>query len=359
MVIHNNRKHKLLWLILGIMPVLCIFLSTYSYAQGYYFSQYRATPMLINPAYAGYENDIYFGINYRWLTQANISFQTTQFASILPFYVQGQEKRHLGGLGISAISDLAGQFNEVKTYGVSLANAYNIHLDQYNIQMITFGLQASFTHTGIEFDDLNWPSQITYQGFDHSIAPSSQFGNQINYFSFNAGAMWSYDSRNKRKNVTNDYRLHLGVSAANLNKPDQSLLDDQVSILPMLYRVHGGGIFEINDDVRIAPDFLIMRQNENFQYNIGTSLSYTTPGQSGTKFENQGISLRMGTWYRFEDAFVFLLGAGNENFDAALSYDINASIDRADIRSQGALELSVAFKIQPDQSLKKIETPLY
>jgi len=342
-----------------MVAVSCIYLSNLSYAQGYFFSQYKATPLFVNPALAGYEDNIYFGLNYRLQQQAAISYQTSQFAAILPLYVQDQEKDHLGGIGISAVSDIAGEINEVKPYGFSFASAYNMKLDQYNVQMITLGLQASYTHTGIDFDDLDWPSQITYQGFDHSIVPSEQYGERVSYVSFNAGALWSYDSRNRRRDIHNDYRLQLGASVANLNEPEQSLIEGQNNNLPMLYKVHGGGIFELNEDVRIAPDFLVMMQNQHFQYNVGTSLSYTTAGKGGTKFENNGISMRLGTWYRVQDSFVFLVGASNENFDAAVSYDINASPDRAGIRSQGALELSVAFKIQRDNSLKKIETPLY
>ena len=359
MVRYANNRNIDTQLIVSIAAVFCVCLSNLSYAQGYFFSQYKATPLMVSPALAGYEDNIYFGINYRLQNQAEISYQTAQFAAILPLYVQGQERDHLGGMGISAVSDVAGEFNEVKTYGLSFASAYNMQLDQYDIQMITFGLQVSYTQMGIDFGKLNWPSQITYKGFDHSVVPSEQYSDQINYVAFNAGAMWSYDSRNKRRSVHNDYRLQLGVSVANLNQPDQSLIAGQVNNLPMLYKAHGGGIFELNEDVRIAPDFLVMMQNQNFQYNIGTSLSYATAGKSGTKFENTGISMRLGTWYRIQDSFVFLIGASNENFDAAVSYDINASADRADIRNQGALELSVAFKIQRDNSLKKIETPLY
>jgi type IX secretion system PorP/SprF family membrane protein len=149
------------------------------------------------------------------------------------------------------------------------------------------------------------------------------------------------------------------MSLAHLNKPDQSLIEGQVNELPILYKAHGGGVFEVSEVVRIAPDFLVMMQNQNIQYNLGTSVSYTTTAKGGNKFENDGISLRLGTWYRVEDSFVFLIGAGNENFDAAISYDINASQDRTNIRNQGALELSVAYRIVRDNSLKKIETPLY
>lgn len=359
MVKYGNKRYVDIQLTVVTMTVLCIFISHLSYSQSYFFSQYKATPLFVSPALAGYEDDIYFGLNYRWQNQAKISYQTAQFAAILPLYVQGQEQHHLGGIGFSAVSDVAGEFNEVKTYGFSFASAYNMKLDRYDVQMITFGLQASYTQTSIDFGELNWPSQITYSGFDHSIVPAEQYGDRVNFVSFNAGAMWSYDSRNKRRNVHNDYRLQLGVSVANLNKPDHSLIAGQFNKLPMLYKAHGGGIFEVNEDIRIAPDFLVMMQNQDFQYNIGTSVSYTTVGKSGTKFENNGISMRLGTWYRMQDAFVFLIGASNENFDAAVSYDINASQDRADIRSQGALELSVAFKILRDNNLKKIETPLY
>jgi type IX secretion system PorP/SprF family membrane protein len=251
-------------------------LSGFSYAQGYFFSQYKATPLFVNPALAGYEKNISFSMNYRLQNQTDISYHTGQFSAILPLYVQGQEKNHIGGIGISAVNDVAGQLNEVKTYGFNLASAYNMKLNQYETQMLTFGLQAGYIQTNIDFGVLDWPSQITYKGFDHSISPGEEYGERMNYVSFNAGALWSYDSRNKRRNASKDYRLYLGMSLAHLNKPDQSLIAGQVNELPILYKTHGGGVFELSEVVRIAPDFLVMMQNQNIQYNLGTSVSYTT-----------------------------------------------------------------------------------
>ncbi len=343
----------------SLLAVLCIGMPGLSQAQGYFFSQYKAAPLFVNPALAGYEKNISFGLNYRLQNQAEISYHTGQVAAIIPLYIQSQEKNHIGGIGIAAVNDIAGQLNEVKTYGFNVASAYNMKLNQYETQMLTFGLQAGYVQTNIDFGALDWPSQITYNGFDHTISPGEGYGDRMNYVSFNAGALWSYDSRNKRRNRQNDYRLHLGVSLAHLNKPDQSLIAGYVNKLPMLYKAHGGGVFEVSEVVRIAPDFLVMMQNQDFQYNLGSSVSYTTTAKSGNKFENDGISLRLGTWYRVQDSFIFLIGAGNESFDAAISYDINASQDRSNIRNQGALELSVAYRILRDNSLKKIETPLY
>ena len=358
-MIRYRYKRSMRLLNAGILVVLCLGNFGVSHAQGYFFSQYRAAPLFVNPALAGYEKNITFGLNYRLQNQAEISYHTGQMAAIFPLYVQGQEKNHVGGIGIATLNDVAGQLNEVKTYGFNVASAYNMKLNLYETQMLTFGLQAGYVQTNIDFSALNWASQITYSGFDHSISPGPAYGDRTNYVSFNAGALWSYDSRNKRRNRQNDYRLHLGVSLAHLNKPDQSLIDGYVNELPMLYKAHGGGVFEINEVVRIAPDFLLMMQNQNFQYNLGTSVSYTTAARGGSKFENDGISLRLGTWYRVQDSFIFLIGAGNENFDAAISYDINAHHDRANIRNQAALELSVAYRIIRDNNLKKIETPLY
>jgi len=357
MIRYGHNRNISTRLAMSLLALLCVV--NLASAQSYYFSQYKATPLLVNPALAGYQDYVSFGINYRRQSQEDISFKTAQFAAMLPLFVQGQEESHLGGIGISAISDIAGLHNEVKTYGFSFASAYNMKLDRFDTQRLTLGLQAGYTQTGIDFGVLNWPSQITYKGFDHSIIPTEQFGDQVSYISFNAGAMWSYDSRNKRRNIQNDYRLQLGISAAHLNKPDHSLLESEVNQVPVLYQAHGGGVFEVNEDVLLAPDFLIMMQNQNIQYNVGASLSYTTAGKGSTKFENYGISMRLGTWYRVQESFVFLIGASNENFDAALSYDINASQDRSDIRNQGALELSVAYKIQRSNNLKKIDSPLY
>ncbi len=337
---------------------LIFVLNTFSgTAQSHQFSQYYAVPLYVNPANAGIEEDIYFGLNYRVQRLSGLAYKTGKFTSILPIYMQGQEKKHVGGLGVAVTSDMSGQANEVKQLSANFSGAYNIQLNVYNSQMLSFGLQGEYKQTSIDYGKLDWASQIAYNGFAHTTNPGDAFRDQVSFMAFNAGVIWSYNSNNRKKTAGDNYKLNLGFSVANINEPDQSFIGNETELLPVFYKIHGRGDFDLSDIWSISPDFLVMMQHQNQQYNVGALLSYTK-FKEDSQWDDTGLDMRFGTWYRLQDSFVLMLGAGNEIFNASISYDINAMQERTNFAGQSSLELFLSYRIQTDNNLKQIGSPL-
>jgi hypothetical protein len=71
------------------------------------------------------------------------------------------------------------------------------------------------------------------------------------------------------------------------------------------------------------------------------------------------LRLYAGSWYRSSDALVFMVGASGRTFDAAFSYDANASTAKTGIHGQGAFELSLALRFLKDAAPRKLSTPLF
>lgn len=340
--------------------LLLLFVCQAVRAQEPRFSQFEAAPMMLNPALAGAVSDLALNANYRVQRLGAIHYQTTYFSSVFPLYQQEQEATRVGGLALSATHDVAGESGEVKSREVHFAGAYNVPLDLYRTQVITFGIQAGYLQTSIDFGVLNWPSQVTFNGFDPSKpVPMDQYEQSFGLFKVSAGAFWMFDPGNHPFRTGSGLKVYGGFSLVNLNKPARSWVQGNSSELPLLLRVHGGSEHALNNRLSIAPNFMVVSQQQHTQYSVGTTLRLMQHVSTPSNPKLTKLTLQMGTWYRWSDALVFLVGLSNKKFNAALSYDVNASTERAAFQSQQVLELSLGYRFLKDYRPKKISTPLF
>jgi type IX secretion system PorP/SprF family membrane protein len=322
------------------------------------FSQYYAAPLFLNPALTASEKDIFVGINYRNQGIGLIPYKSSQFSFIYPILLKGPETRHVGGVGLSLFNDTAGEFGEVQTNGVNLSGAYNIKLNFHGTQYLAVGSQINALQYRVDFGDLTWPSQITYNGFDRSISPSATAFDQLTVFTVNSGVTWFYNSRHRPYKIVRNYKLFNGLAISNLNSPNQSFLNDDYR-LPWLIKAHGGGSFVINQTTSFSPNYLIMRYGNITQYNVGGYWTYNHEIKNNKKTTVNDIQFTVGTWYRVGDSFIFSLGISNEIFSGAISYDLNSTSTRFNLGRQGAVELSLGYRISRSKTIKRFSTPLF
>ena len=149
----------------------------------------------------------------------------------------------------------------------------------------------------------------------------------------------------------------LGVAASNLNKPDESLLDGEgtESPLPTLYKAHGGLNFKMSPQLTLSPNVLYMRQHQSQQLNTGIYLTYQL---MGPKSRHNKLKMQLGTWYRFDDAFIISMGLKSRNMGFGFSYDFNNSSLRQFTGGSGALEASISYRIIKGKGLRRFSTPL-
>ncbi len=344
-------------LLLGFALVLAMRFDEVA-AQEIRFSQYQAAPLLLNPAAAGSVADPTLGTVYRLQRLGILTYRTGYFSAMLPLYSGPRTHGSLpgGGLGVGFLSDLAGENSEWQTYQVDVSGAYTLGLNRVRTQFVSVGLQASYLRTRIDFSALTWPSQITYRGFEGPAPPSGTYASQASALRLNAGFLWVYDPlRNPMKKLAT-YQLHLGASVSNLNRPVFEFLPNGNS-LPLVFKVHGGGQFRVSERLDVSPGFFIIAQEALAQYTGGATLGVRV--LSNRPEVPADLRLLLGGWYRYNDAFVLLLGAQTSQFDAALSYDTNATSARTGIVSQGALELSVAYRFLTKNTSILPPSPLF
>lgn len=328
-------------------------------AQEVRFSQYNAAPVLLNPASPGTVTNASLGLNYRIQQWGLLAYKTGYFSAMLPLYAERDtyDELPVGGIGLGVLSDVAGEHNELQTYQVDVAAAYNLPLNLPQTHYITLGVQASYLQTNVNYGRLTWPSQITYRGFEGPVPSLDAYASRVAVFRFNAGLIWTFDPlRNLWKKLAR-YRLHLGAAVSNLNQPDYSFLQDRSYLLPWVYKLHGGGQFIINPRLSISPGFFVIAQESLVQYAGGAVLGIHLP--TSTLATPTDFRLLLGSWYRYQDAVVLMVGASSKKFDAALSYDMNASAQRAGITHQHTLELSVAYRFLNRRTPEIHPTPLF
>lgn len=217
----------------GVLLIAIILTAIHARAQqDTQFSQYIFNGLYINPAYAGYKEDMYVQSYFRsqWVgvTGAPKSFAIAADNSFKDGSV---------GLGVTLASDQIGAQSTLAGY---LSYAYRIRVGQDETSRLAFGLAAGMMQLGIDGSKLNAiqpGDQVIPVISQNRIIPDANFG--IYY------ANSSYFA---------------GLSATNIlarfinNDTEHNLL---VPVPQPHFYLTAGTLIPVNEDVRIKPVFLI------------------------------------------------------------------------------------------------------
>ena len=347
-------KHR--WIQYGVLVVM-MWMSVRLPAQDPQFAQYYNNPLYLNPAMAGLDQDIYFGLNYRsqWKS-LDLPYEIVQLSAVHPILERGSQFKHRGGVGLSIYRETAGESQNFKTMAATFTAAYNLYLKNDASQMISVGLQAGVINKRIDFNNLRWGSQYNpFIGFDANVTPSLDLQNESKTFPVvHAGAIYYFDPG--RKKFRSNLSGYVGVAVSNINQPDESVItdDNTESPLPRLYKAHAGVNIALSPNFSVAPNLLYMRQSNAQQINAGTYFTY----QVNSRVRAHGPRVQLGAWYRFDDAIIISFGAVSKNLGVALSYDFNNSTLRGFTGGRGALEASISYRISKGKGLRRFSTPL-
>jgi len=338
---------------IGIIIALIIFMPAYKMrAQSPVFSQYYTTSLYLNPALAGSESDVMFGLNYRaqW-NQIESPYKTAQLTYMHPLIKPGGRKKHIGGIGVSLLSDQAGN-NSLTNTGINFTGAYNYHLSAYGNNVISFGVQTGIYRNAVNPDRLQWGSQYNaFTGFDPTLeADAGSLQDQRFYMVINAGIFWSY--RHQERFSSRSWTAYAGFSAYHLNQPNTSLLESD-NQLPASFRFHAGVGLPIAPRTKFTPSALVVYELSDFQVNGGGYLSYDLDASNDSR-----AAIIAGAWYRLNDAVILHLGTEIKNFRIAFSYDSNVSSFQRYFGNNGSYEFSIQYRIIRKQRSVYFSTPL-
>lgn len=315
-----------------------------SYAQDPQFSQYYASPLYLNPAFAG------TGFKHRIALNSRIQWPTLPHAFIthaLSWDVNVPEFN--SGFGILATTDKAGTVNLNST---SIGLVYSYKLVMSNKWVLSPGIRFAYEIRDLDYSKLLFSDQIEFGGSNGtppSLDPAAGSLRNTDFFDFDFGGL-----------LYND-KIWIGASVSHLNEPNTSFIEDELR-LPRKFTLHAGmqiplnqGIFSSNRPTHLAPSFVYKKQGRFDQLDFGLNYYYE-PVNIGIWY--RGIPIERftgpaGDSYLSHDAVIFLIGFAAWNFELNYSYDFTVS--ELGINTNGAHEFSLIyqFKARKFKNLKK------
>jgi type IX secretion system PorP/SprF family membrane protein len=314
-------------------------------AQDVHFSQYYASPLLLNPALAGMSTcdyRVYANFRMQWPTvSVGNTYRTTAAGADMAI---GKVTKYnsFAGLGLSFVSDQAGDLN-LSTNRVDLSFAYHFMLNRRGTMQLSTGLQGSFYHRSINPAKATFDSQ--YDPLNGTVDPNGlkeSFGRTRVLFG-DAGLGMLFSALSKK-----NANYYLGFALSHINQPRISFRpsgqDGGLSGAERLYMkisIHGGISYPIGERFFVMPHFLALIQGPSYEFNVGCNFKSLLGNSSKTS----KTALTFGAQYRgLIDALIVSARVDYKGFGAGLSYDVNFSKLLPASSSVGAPEISLIYQ---------------
>jgi type IX secretion system PorP/SprF family membrane protein len=309
-------------------------------AQDPIFSQWYASPLQTNPAFAGTNQAPFVALNYRMqYPQFNNGAAYSTFAAS---YDQALNRSN-SSFGLSFMTDDAGQGILRKTYA-SAIYSYKVNINDETA--VKIGVEAGLISSNLDWNKLIFLDQIDPisgpRNPDGSLRPTQETRPDLTnraLFDISTGLLL-YSSG-----------FHVGLSAKHMATPDESFLkatNQNLRIgLPVRWALHGGYeiVLQKGNKFRpttfITPSLLIVKQGDFAQFVAGAY------GGFGPIFG--------GVWYRHAlsnpESTIFTVGYRHDFLKIGYSYDF--PIGPLGTRTGGSHEISVTINVDPYARKKK------
>ena len=320
--------------------IVSVLLPATAQAQDPVFSQFNATPLLLNPAFAGTSYAPRISANYRnqWPSFADngaAAYNTyaVSFDQFLPAFNSG-----FGGV---VLSDNAGG-GLIKATSAAATYAYRIEVN--NDLSLKLGINAGFLQTRLDWNRLIFLDQL--DPITGAIDPNGNPNptneirpDQLSKTLFDVGAgLLAYSSK-----------FYGGISIQHLTTPDEGFLQANTGLqqgLPLRLSLHGGAQFIVKEGNKrhaasfFSPNILFIKQGDQGQVNLGAYYSM------GPVFG--------GGWYRHAfsnpDAVIGTVGVQYHVLKIGYSYDFTVT---ALSSSGGTHEISRVLNLENSERLKR------
>ena len=320
------------------------------YAQDANFTQFYATPLLLNPALTGgFDGQLRASVIYRDQYSGVIETPFTTTAAALdfrfPVKIGGRSSGDAASAGIVFMNDRVREFDFTNNQ-ILVSGAYHKMLDKRTNQILSGGIQVGIGQRNVNYNRLSFQDEF-------SINPGGTSGffnptredlptNNITHFDANVGINYSYAPRGGAG-------IYVGVAVHHINEPDISFFardDDSVDPEPLRrkYGAHVAGVIPLSGKTSLQPRAMFLLQGESALALVGSNIRFQFDEFSST-------ALHLGSWVRGvrnvdgvgPEAVVALLGIEYHNFLLGTTYDVGLSDFTNGSRGRGALEISLAF----------------
>lgn len=329
-----------------LLLILIVTCYGHSYAQDPHFSQFYASPLTLNPAFAGkFDGGLRVaGIHRNQWPTINKAYVTTSVAVDFRIMQNHIAENDTWGVGLMGFSDQSAN-GAVKFNFASAGTAFHKGLDEEGYHQIGAAFQVTYANMLINTQGLKFLDQLTPYGFTGvttEVFDNSSLKNK--YVDFNAGVLYN-GSTNDQNN------FYFGVSMYHINRPKQSFTGAYFILNPRT-TLHGGGYFPVGQTSTVHVSAVHSTQGKASETLLGGAYQFRLSE------EYKPTSFYVGSWMRFGDAFIPYLGLEFGSMRLGASYDINTSDLKTGSNSRGGIELSLIY-IKKDPESKGINCPKF
>ncbi|MFN6015611.1 MAG: PorP/SprF family type IX secretion system membrane protein [Flavobacteriales bacterium] len=311
-------------------------------AQDPQFSQYRMTPLLMNPGYTGLNYDLRAVVNYReqWKSVAT-PFSTAAFSFDMNA-TRDKQKRASLGIGLQFLTDRAGDARMGMTQGNLLLSGI---LELAEDSKLSVGLMGGFGQRSVDYSALRWESQYVNGSYLSSASSGENLAsNNFTYMDAGAGFVWSYGKDAGYITQNNGFKMNFGASFFHFGIPNASYFSVGSQKLDTKFTVHASAeIGKENTNLTFIPELAFIQQGPQRQILVGNVFRYLLSEGSHVTGFVKSSALSLGLNYRVQDALITSVMVDYANFSVGFSYDITMSKLAAANNSRGGFEVALRF----------------
>lgn len=342
-------KFRLMQLFQKTLIFVFVILASSVRSQDINLSQYQSSPLNLNPALTGvmpHTSRVVLNYRSQWASFLGQDGFNTLSASYDKQLEVGRDDYM--GIGGVIYGDIAGEARLATIFG-GLSASYTKKLadNRSSSQHLTGGVNIGFGQRSINEGNLRWPSQFVggrFVGGDGIQLEASS----TTFLDASAGLLWHYSFNNSA--------FHLGVSAAHLNEPEVSFLNQPEAKLARRLLGHVGAELELRDQLYLMPFGLYSSQGETSSILAGSTVRLLLESSDDhSQALDFGLYGRIVSNYQLSDAnaeptkasgaesLIFLAKLSFSNVAIGFSYDYNISPLEAVSRGHGAFEISLQY----------------
>ena len=299
-------------------------------AQDVHFSQFYSTPLLQNPANAGF-----FNCDYRLVANYKVQWRSVT-VPYTTFHASGDIKRTSGkkkglyGIGVDASVDKAGD-SKFTTTQFGLAGSVHKPLDNFNHHYLGGGILIGLTTANIDYTNLVFNDQYeVYKPL--GLTKENISLSTLSFFDLSAGVAYNFIPPSFQNSFT------MGAAVFHINKPVKSFFDDGTSRIYRKLILNAGANLHASDRFDFYPKIQYTLQGANQELVFGALLRIDLD-----KMKNSKYGVYLGPWYRLNDALIIVTRFDIDQMSIAFNYDLNMSKLSAVSESKGGPELSIIY----------------
>ncbi|MBU3744272.1 MAG: type IX secretion system membrane protein PorP/SprF [Sediminibacterium sp.] len=318
-----------------------------AFAQDPHFSQFYASPLLLNPALTGaFPGNLRLSGCYRdqW-SSIMVPYKTGTFSVDANLLHEKIQEGDILGIGITGLFDNSNNGGlRSNTLSPSIAFHKVLYSNDGIQHSLGAGFMASMNTKIVDYSRFTFSQQFSSQGFNPNLPTGeSKNGFSSMNFDYSAGLLYSI--------ITEDNSLYFGGSMYHINTTKEPVNSPFANISPR-YVLHAGGSLLINGVDRLYLSGVYMNAQSYRETILGVVYGYGLTNTYNYDNERNDITVMAGVWYRHQDAIIPYLGMEWGNARVGLSYDINVSQLTAASKLRGGFELSLSYTLATTEAAR-------